>query len=70
MVGETVIVADQAYVVVNTTGTLEKLPQMGPWAILWLWFITRGGNMPIGWIRDYAQRHRARRQRIRWHRRR
>ena len=63
MIGEIEFHDGQAYMQVNTHGTRECLPKISGLAILRLYIITRGGNMPIAWIREYVMYHAAARER-------
>lgn len=57
MIGQTVFVGSQNYLVVNDQGTLERLAPMPWYRELFLYIRTRFSPMTIAEIRDYVRLH-------------
>ena len=56
MVGDLVIMSDNAYVKVNSQGTLECLPRIAWYRTLQIWWLTSIKKRSIGYIRDFYYR--------------
>jgi hypothetical protein len=66
MIGEVHVVGNTVYLQVNANGTLERLPEMSWYRVLWLYLLNRFGRVKtIGEVRDYVRRKRRRKSRLR-----
>ena len=63
MVGDVVNMRDGYYVQVNKQGTLEQLPRISQWRVLWVYILQRTGRLVhLQNVREYFIRHASRRK--------
>jgi len=55
VIGEIFLIGDKTYMQVNKSGTLEKLPKMKWYKVLYLYIKDKVKKMSIAEIREYAK---------------